>query len=351
MKPLMRVAAPVLLVAIGALAKAQTLEEVLAKVKAPGVSVFAAKGDKVIVEEAAGYANLEHKVKMRPDSVHELASVSKQFTAAAILLLAQEGKINLDDPLSKFFSDSHDDWKKVTVLHLLHHTAGLPDYLTELKDLTKEWSNNEMIASIKDKPLEFAPDSRWAYSNSGYMVLGVLVEKISGQSARAFYRERFWEPLGMKRTYLNDSRAIIDDRADGYDQGRFGLQREEYTSRSLSAAGDGHVMSTTRDLWTWCRALHEGKVLNAEYLKKMLTPAQASLKESDGQKHGYACGLVTTERSDGVTFYSHEGGWAGTATYMVYNPQNQVFFSAMANKSGTDKNPYADYLAKKVQEN
>lgn len=328
---------------------AQTLDEVLEKVGAPGVSVFAARGERVIVDEAAGFANLEHRVRMRKESVHELASVSKQFTAAAILLLVQEGKLSLDDPLTKFYPDAHEDWKKITILHLLHHTSGLPDYLTELRFLTREWSNAQMVESIKKKPLEYEPGSKWEYSNSGYMVLGVIIETVSGNTAKEFYSERFWKPLQMNRTFLNDSREIIRDRADGYDMGDEGLLREDYTSRSLSSRGDGHIMSTTRDLWTWCRALYSNKVLDDKHLKIMLTPSKSSITEVGEEKHGYACGLVTTQRADGVTFYSHEGGWAGTSTYMVYNPHNQMFFAALANLSRADLNPFADYLVAQVQ--
>lgn len=345
----MKPVAIAVLVALCVAAHAKSLEEVLAEVKAPGVSVFAARGDKVIVEVAAGYANLEHKVKMRPDSVHELASISKQFTAAIVIYSSKEGFFRLTDSITKLYPDAPESWKDITVLHLLHHTSGLPDYLGELGDINREWTTAEMVNSIKDKPLRFEPGSKWEYSNSGYMLLGAMIEKINKRPTYELLTF-IWSKFGMKHTYPNDTRSIIPNRADGYEKTRNGFEKEFFTSRTLCQTGDGQIMSTPRDLWLWTRALHSGKILEPGPTKTMLTPSPVSITEKDGVKSGYACGLSTLERKDGVVIYSHGGGWTGTSTNMIYNPENGVFMAVFCNMGGANLQPFMDYLSKKVAE-
>jgi CubicO group peptidase (beta-lactamase class C family) len=336
-----------LLVLAGCAASAEPVDDeinaALKGIKAPGVSVIAVKDGKVVLEKGYGLANVEHRVPMTKDSVHEMASVSKQFTAASILLLDQEGKLSVNDKISKYFPKQGPAWDKVTILQLLHHTSGVADYLGPLGDVGKEWTKKEMVDAIGKKPLEFEPDSKWEYSNSGYMLLGLIVEQASGASLGAFLKRRIFDPLKMTQSCLNNTRGIVSNRADGYDLGDKGaLVKEEFTSDSLSATGDGEVMSTVGDLWRWTDALHHGRVLDARHYELMTTPSKPSLDNG----LGYGCGIGVSGEGKGRV-YSHGGGWTGTSTSVSYCPGQNFFYAVLCNMGGAETGAIEKILEKR----
>lgn len=318
------------------------LAAALKTVKAPGVSVMAAKDGKVMLEKGYGLANVEHKVPMTKDSVHELASVSKQFTAVAILLLAQDGKLGVEDKISKYFPGQGDDWDKITVLHLLHHTSGLPDYLEVLADISKDWTAKQMAEAVGNKPLNFEPGSKFEYSNTGYMLLGLIIEKASGKGLGEFVKTRLFEPTKMSKSRLNTMAAVVPGLAYGYDpDDKGGWVRETFTSESLCVTGDGEIMSTVGDLWKWNEALHHGKILDAKHYEIFITPTKVSAQNGSG----YACGIIVIERN-GVKVFSHSGGWTGTTTTVSYNPTSRLFYAVLCNMGGADPGPVLSVLRK-----
>jgi len=282
----------------------------------PGVAIIVKHQGKVLVSKGYGFADLEHKAPMTVDSVHELASVSKQFTAAAIMLLAEQGKLALTDTLDKFVEDAPDAWKKITVDHLLEHTSGLPDYLVDEALIRKDGLLRNIVRDLRGKPLRFAPGDKWEYSNSGYLLLGYIVLKVSGKDIGAFCEQNLLKPAGMKTARANDPLAIVPNRATGYSKPGKTVQKEDYTSRTYSATGDGHLMASAKDLLAWSEAMRQNKILTAGSWKQIRTISGPSRKEPQaGIVTGYGKGLAVIEENGSITV-NHSGGWLGTTTFL-----------------------------------
>ena len=301
--------------------------------KVPGIVVVVRKNGKNIVRTAKGFSNLETKTKMSLDSVHELASVSKQFTAVATMKLVENGKLSLTDPLSKFVKEPPELWKKVTVQNLLEHTSGLPDYLTDDLDLGKNFTVPELIASIKDKPLLFEPGSRWAYSNSGYMALGHVIETASGKPLASFVGEEIIKPAGMKSAIVANPHSILPNRATGYSRHGKAWQNEAYVSPGLSATADGMMWASANDLLAWHSALVKGQILSKASWQKMWTPSAQS-----SNRYGFGIGV---ERAGEKPRLAHSGGWIGTGTFLMSDLETDSAIIVLVN---CDSAPFPDLI-------
>ncbi len=288
----------------------------LKETQVPGVAIIVKDKGKVLVSKGYGFADLEQRKAMTVDSVHELASVSKQFTAAAILLLAEQGKLALTDTLDKFVEDAPEAWKKITVNHLLEHTSGLPDYLSDESVIRKDGLLRNIVRDLRAKPVRFEPGEKWEYSNTGYLLLGYIVLKVGGKEVGPFCEEHLLKPAGMKTARTNDPLAIVPNRATGYSKPAKTLQKEDYTSRTYSATGDGHLMASAKDLLAWSEAIRANKILNPASWKQMRTMSAQSRKEpTKGVITGYGKGLGVME-SNGTVTVNHSGGWLGTTTFL-----------------------------------
>ena len=253
-------------------------------------AVLVARGNDVLFSKGYGSANLEWQIPNTPSTKFRLGSVTKQFTAASILLLEERGKLKVDDPVKKYLPDAPAAWDKMTIFHVLTHTAGIanftnfPDYQsTEAIPTTPE----KLVARFRDKPLEFQPGDRMNYSNSGYVLLGYLIEKVSGQTYEKFLQENIFTPLGMKDSGYDSNSAVIARRASGYTPGPNGPVNAGFVHMSIPIAA-GALYSTTEDLLKWEQGLFGGKVLSAASLQKMTTPF----------KNDYAFGLEVHTRTD-----------------------------------------------------
>lgn len=302
-----------------------------AKQKLPGMVVVVERKGKQELAMALGYANLEHKVPMKLDSVHELASVSKQFTATAILKLADEGKLSLDDSITKFVDGAPDTWKAITIRHLLHHTSGLPDYISDMSVIRTNKSAESMMMSLMDKPLRFAPGAKFEYSNSGYMALGHIAAKASGSSLWQLTETAILKPNKLAGIYTNDPTLIVPNRADGYDVVLNKLTRESYTSRSFSLTGDGHLMASAPGLLAWSKLLQERRILKPETWKSAWTPSPQSI--ASGGKYGFG---FTTFEAEGKLRLMHGGGWMGTTTLLETGVDEKFTVVVLINQGGAD---------------
>src|SRR5580704_18443146 len=265
-------------------------------------TVLLAQGDKILLDKGYGYANLEWQIPDSPDAKFRLGSITKQFTSASILLLEERGKLKTDDPVKKYMPDAPAAWDKVTIYNLLTHTSGIasftgfPDYAsTEAAPTTPE----KLVARFRDKPLEFQPGEKWNYSNSGYVLLGYLIEKISQQSYSEFVQENILTPLGMKDSGYDSNSAIILHRASGYAPSAKGTIHAGYIDMSIPFSA-GALYSTTEDLLRWEQGLMGGKLLSAASLAKMTTPF----------KNDYAFGLAV-HAVNGHKVIEHGGGIEG----------------------------------------
>jgi CubicO group peptidase (beta-lactamase class C family) len=302
----------------------QMIKEFVAEERFMG-SVLVSKNGKLLLKKGYGFANLEWKIPNSAKTRFQIGSVTKQFTAASILLLQDRGKLNIDDPVKKHLPDSPDSWDKIRIFHLLTHTAGLHnyndtdvrDFFTPIRKLVCAPEN--VMELFSSKPLEFEPGEKIAYSNSGYVVLGRIIEKISGQSYAKFVQENIFEPLGMKDSGYDSQKEIIKYRASGYDTQNGKPFNADYMDVSVVYAA-GALYSTVEDLLKWERGLFFGKLLSESSLQKMTTPF----------KDNFALGLcVTTE--NGRKVIKHKGKNPGFKSVLSYYPIDRMIIVVLSN--------------------
>lgn len=290
-------------------------------------SVLVARGDQVLLSKGYGSANLEWNIPNSPATKFRLGSVTKQFTAASILLLEERGKLKTDDPVKKFVPDAPAAWDKITIFHLLTHTSGIPNF-TSFPDYASQepfaTTPEKLVGRFRDKPLEFEPGEKWNYSNSGYALLGFVIEKTSGESYEKFVQENIFGPLGMKDSGYDSNSAIIPRRAAGYAPvpGKDGPVNVGFIHMSVPFSA-GALYSTTEDLLRWEQGLFGGKLLSAASLAKMTTPF----------KNDYACG-VEVHTVNGHKVISHGGGIEGFNTFLAYYPEDKLTVVALGNLNG-----------------
>ena len=214
---------------------------------------------KVVKRQGYGSANLEHDVPVTADTIFQSGSMGKMFTAAGVLLLAEDGKLRLDDPLARHFPGGPASWHRIRIRHLLSHTSGLKDYGDEF-DFRKDYTEDELLAVMEKLPLEFEPGTQWSYSNSGYLVLGLLTSKLAGKHWSEFQGERIFAPLGMKTTRVISERELVPHRSAGYELDEKGeVKNQDWVSPSLNTCADGALYFSVNDLAAWERALEAGR--------------------------------------------------------------------------------------------
>ncbi|MEO6346987.1 MAG: serine hydrolase [Aquaticitalea sp.] len=296
-------------------------------INSPGATVLIAKDDKIIYRKAFGMANLELIVQMKPENVFQLASITKQFTSVAILILMEQGKLSLKDPLSKYIADFQRG-NEITLHHLLNHTSGiksfntLPDFSTKTRlDMTPE----EMISSFKNLPLEFNPNEKYAYSNSGYFLLGYIIEKLSGMSYEDFIQKNIFDKLNMKHSYYGNSYKIIPNRANGYQFYEGNYENPEYMSTTIPYAA-GSLMSTVDDMFLWSKAI-QNNILISEKSKHM---AFTNHSLSNGRQTNYGYGWAINEIA-GIPTLEHAGGINGFTSSGIYIPDRNIYSIVLTN--------------------
>jgi len=287
-------------------------------------SVLVARGNDIILDKGYGSANLEWNIPNTPATKFRLGSLTKQFTAACVLLLEERGELSINDPVKKYMPDAPAAWDKITVFNLLTHTSGIPNF-TAFPDYrsTEPFATTpaQLVARFRDKPLDFEPGTKWNYSNSGYVLLGYLIEKITGESYAKFVRENIFIPLSMKDSGYDSNAAIIPNRAAGYSFSPTGIVNTSYIDMTIPFSAGG-LYSTTEDLLRWEQALFGGKLLSAASLEKMTTPF----------KNDYAFGLVV--QANGPKVIHHEGGIEGFNTDLEYFPERKRTVIVLANLDG-----------------
>ena len=294
----------------------------------PGATVLIAKGDEILYRKAFGMANMELGVEMKPEHVFRLGSITKQFTSVAILKLQEEGKLSVKDPLTKFLPDYPTQEKEILIEHLLTHTSGIKS-MTDMPsffDLVRQdMTPEEVVDFFKNERMEFDPGEGYTYNNSGYFLLGVIIEKITGKSYAEYIEQEIFQPLGMKDSHYDSYDKIIPKRADGYMENGEGLANATYLSTTLPYAA-GSLISNVDDMLTWNKAINDYKVISKESLKQAFTPY--TLK--NGNQIGYAFGWDTGKLQNSPTV-QHGGGIFGFRTQGIYFPEEEVYVIVMSN--------------------
>ena len=317
------------LLALSGAARAQDLlpkfdEYAQAAAKAEGFSgaILVARDGKVLVSKGYGMADLENDVPNTPETKFRIASVTKQFTAAAVLLLQERGKLSVQDSVCKHVAPCPEAWQPVTIHHLLSHTAGMPDF-TGFPDYARTMRETATVESLitrfRDRPLDFKPGENFRYSNSGYVLLGHVIEKVSGQSYESFLRENIFGPLGMTNTGYDRAAGIVKRRARGYAAGPDGPVNANYLDMSIPFAAGG-LYSTVGDLYLWDQALYGEKILKKPSLDAMFTAVR------DDYGYGYRVNKLFNRRHA-----VHGGGIEGFRTTINRFPDDRVTVIVLSN--------------------
>jgi CubicO group peptidase (beta-lactamase class C family) len=300
------------------------------KPDSPGCALGVIKDGKLVYSRGYGMANLEHNIPNSPKLVYDIASTSKQFSAASILLLAGQGKLSLDDDARKYIPELPAYQKPITIRHLIHHTSGLRDYTSlfsmagvNFDDTTTE--KDALDSIVRQKGLNFTPGDEWLYSNSGYFLLSIIIKRASGKSLAVFAKENIFDPLGMRHTLiLDDHKKIVPMRATGYSpkpSGGFQIEMSNFEQ-----TGDGAVQTSIEDLLLWDQNFYEPKVGGKTFLEQM--HAVGAL--NNGEKHRYASGLFIGEYK-GLRRIDHGGSWAGYRSELARFPDQKFSVACLCN--------------------
>ena len=301
-----------------------------------GGAVLVARDGQPIVSRGYGMANIEHNVPNTPQTVFRIGSVTKQFTGMAIVMLQERGKLSVNDPVCKHLPDCPQAWQPITIKNLLTHTAGIPNY-TEFPDFVKtaaaETTSAELTGRFRDKPLQFALGEKFAYSNSGYYLLGTIIERASGKPYADFLQENIFAPLGMKQTGYDNPARIIRNRAAGYARTSDGFVNAAPISMSTAYAA-GALYSTVEDLLLWDQALYTEKLVSRKSLDEAFTPF----------KSNYGYGWSIGKRFDRQVI-AHGGGIFGFSSYIARYPADRVTVVVLSNVEGAPSGEIANSLA------
>ncbi len=307
----------------------------------PGAAVLAVKDGKIILRKGYGMANMELGIPIKPGMVFAIGSITKQFTAVAIMKLAEEGKLSITDDIKKYLPDYPSHGHKITIHHLLNHTSGIKSY-TDIQEMIslmrKDIKVEELIDFFKNQPMDFAPGERFVYSNSGYVLLGAIIEKVSGKSYEAYIDENIFKLLGMNNSYYGSNTRIIPLRVSGYEKGKNEITNASYLSMTIPYAG-GSLLSTVDDLHRWCQALEAGKVLSQKSLEQMYTPTKLNNEKTHNYGYGWVLGTLFGEKT-----IEHDGGINGFYSYALWVPEKKVFVTALTNCPW--RQPAASYVSK-----
>lgn len=301
------------------------------KANEPGVAALVCVKNKVIYKKAFGMANLELEVPLTADMVFRIGSISKQFTGVAILQLMEQGKLSLQDDITKYIEDFPTHGHNISIHHLLIHTSGIKSY-TDMKEWTpeirkKDFTPSELLDFFKEQPMEFAPGEKFQYNNSAYVMLGYIIEKVSGMTYAEYVEKNLFKPAGMTNSLYGNDNIIVKKRASGYDRGHSGTENAEYLSMTQPYAA-GSLMSTVEDLMKWNQTLHAGKIISKESLKLAFT--NYTLNDGTPTNYGYGWFLGNIK---GSPVYEHGGGINGFITQGTYLPEEDIFVALFTNST------------------
>jgi CubicO group peptidase (beta-lactamase class C family) len=301
-------------------------------------AVLVSRDGQVVLKKGYGMANLELDVPNKPETKFRLGSITKQFVAVGILQLEEKGKLRVQEPICKYVPECPDAWGKITIHHLLSHTSGIPNF-TSFPDYAKTWMlpsrPEQTMTRFKNKPLDFQPGEKWSYSNSAYILLGYLLEKISGEKYEEYIRKYVLDPAGMADSGHDTHEAILKNRAAGYSR----RQGDEWINSAYHdmtiPIGGGDLYSTVEDLYKWDQALMSNKILTSESREKMFTPVM--------NNYGYGWGI---DKQYGRARYAHGGGINGFATFYARFPEQRAVVAVLGNMDFANSGEIASNLVR-----
>jgi CubicO group peptidase (beta-lactamase class C family) len=309
----------------------------------PSVSIAVARGQNFVLEKTYGRADIENDVPAGNDTIYRIASITKQFTAAAIMRLVEQGRVDLDAEVIKYLPEFRAHGARITIRQLLNHTSGIQN-ITDLPALEPKMrldlTDAQTLAIFQDEPRNFEPGTNFLYNNSGFYILAMVIERISGQSIAEYMQRSMFEPLGLRSTSVCDERRVVPRRAHGYIVQKGQLWNPPYISHDLPKGG-GNMCSTAHDLVLWAQALAGGKVVSPESYKVMTTPGRLA----DGRPIGYGLGLFLSEFA-GQEEVSHGGDFWSFTAFLAWYPADSVAIAVLQNSGAAPA--FDGFLARRI---
>ena len=292
----------------------------------PGLSLAVLRGDQVLVARGYGYANVELHVPASDSTVYQSGSMGKQFTAALVEMLVDNHLLRLDDSIVRWFPEGATVWSGITVRHLLTHTSGVAEYTDSTFDYRKDYTEDQLVKFAASRPLDFRPGERWSYSNTGYLLLGVLIHRVTGRFYGDLLRDSVFQPLRMRDSRVISEADIVPNRAAGYRLENGTLQNQEWVAPSLNTTADGALYFTIRDLTRWAVALNHRRVPSPAALDTAWTPVR--LNDGATYPYGFGWGIFNQR---GHLRIAHSGSWQGFKTVIARYPESGISVIVLAN--------------------
>jgi N-acyl-D-amino-acid deacylase len=306
----------------------------------PGLAVAVVRRGEPVKARGYGVANVEHEIAVTDETVFQSGSIGKQFTAAAIMLLVEDGRLALSDPLTRFYPDAPSGWNRITIRHLLTHTSGIPDYTDGRIDYRRDYTEDQLRRLAYEMPPDFAPGDQWKYSNTAYVLLGAIVRHVSGAFYGDVLRDRVFVPLGMTTARVISEQDIVRHRAAGYRIVDGTLQNQQWVAPSLNTTADGSLYLSLRDLMAWDRALRAGLLLKPESWQDVFTPVALT----SGRRHPYGFGW-DVDRLAGQDVRRHGGSWQGFKTHIARYLGDDLTIIVLANLAQAQPERISDAIA------
>jgi CubicO group peptidase (beta-lactamase class C family) len=333
------IAGMLLLARAAALAQASSdpvdeyIQAQMQKRKIPGLALLVAREGKIVRAQGYGLANVELQVPVKPETVFQSGSMGKQFTATAVMMLTEAGKIRLHDTIAKYFPDAPPAWYQVTVRQLLSHTGGFTDYPKNF-NFRHDRTEDEILKAIEAVPLAFPPGTKYSYANLGYATLGILIHRVSGEFYGDFLQQRIFRPLGMTTARIISEADIIPNRAAGYRLVKGELKNQEWVAPTLNTTADGSLYFSILDLAKWDAALYTEKLLKRSSLEQMWTVARLNTGEPNSGHYGFGWFV---DNIHGHRIIEHEGEWQGFNTNISRYVDDKLTVVVLTNLA--DSNP------------
>lgn len=319
----------------------KVLEAQRAAQKIPGVSIAVCREGKIVKAAGYGLANVELNVAATPETIYQTGSVGKQFAAMAVMILVEEGKLSLDDKISKYIDATPPAWSGITVRHLLTHTSGIPDYAgdvgplgNQVIDLRQDYTEEQLVAAFTKMPMDFAPGEKWSYSNTGYALLGIIIRRVTGAFYGDVLQEHIFRPLGMTSTRIISEADIVPNRSSGYRLVDGQLKNQEWVSPTLNTTADGALYTSVLDLAKWDAALDARKFLKPSSYDAMWSP----VKLNNGKTYPYGSGWFLSDEN-GKKVVSHDGAWQGFTMNITRHLHERLTVIVMTNLDSDHSHP------------
>ena len=321
----------------------QAIRAEMANNNIPGVIIGVASRGRLLHVQSYGLANVELRVPVSDSTVFEIGSISKQFVTAAVMLLVEDGRLDLDDAIHDYLADLPSEWLGVTVRQLLTHTSGIPDYeeIQTYEAYRFRFTPEQIIREAHSRPMDFEPGTGWYYSNTGYFLLSLIVERIEGRPFGQVLQSRIFGPLGMTQTRMADPEDIIPHRASGYWVDRMGVElMNRDATQPSSTLGAGGLLSSVHDMAKWDEALYDDRLLSEESKAAMWTPTVLPNGDDTGYALGWGVGEYRGRRTVG-----HNGQVAGFVATFLRLPDDEAAIIVFANRYRVSSSRFRDIVA------